>query len=394
MLLHWTGGKEGQMQESPNVFELLEELRKRTGKTSHSYKELSDCLDRKARQKGIAVFGQFELTPLCNFSCRMCYVHLEADQLAGQKVLPVETWKDLMRQACEAGMIHVTLTGGECLAYPGFDELFLYLQSQGCDVSILTNGFLLDDRRIEFFRQHKAAMIQVTLYGPNDDVYERVTGHRAFSTVLENVRKAIEAGLKVNLNVTPNRYLGEDALETLRISKSITDRVTVNAVIFPPREETGRSKQQDQPELDQFIRIQKLLCELNGREIKEIEAEKLPPAGGPRHECDQCGLQCGGARSGFVINWKGEMTPCNRLDRIRAYPLRDGFREAWSRLNREANNWPRVPECEGCAYKDVCFHCAANVLLYGEPGKQPTALCELTKYYVQHGLRQIPECEE
>ena len=125
--------------------QFLKELREENGKQIWRYSSFARYLDRKAREKGIPLTGQFELTPLCNFSCKMCYVHLNAEQMNGQKVLTVETWKDLMHQAWEAGMMHVTLSGGECLTYPGFDELYLYLQSLGCDVTVLTNAFLLDE---------------------------------------------------------------------------------------------------------------------------------------------------------------------------------------------------------------------------------------------------------
>ncbi len=382
------------MSEPVNGFEFLEKLRKSNGKQMQDFRSLSRYMDEKAREKGVPLFGQFELTPLCNFSCKMCYVHLETDQLAGHEIMPVEKWKDLMHQAWEAGMISVTLTGGECLAYPGFDELFLYLHSLGCRVAILTNAYLLDDRRIEFFQKHMPNLIQITLYGWNDDVYERVTGRRAFSVVAENARKAVEAGLPVSLTVTPSRFLGEDVLETIRAGRKITKAVSTNSCIFTPREETGRSQQRDDPDPDDYIRIYKLLNELQGRETKGINPDRLPPIGGPSHECDQCGLVCGGGRSGFVIDWKGTLIPCNRLSMIHAYPLKEGFKEAWKRVNREANNWPRVPECEGCAYRGVCNNCAATMLEFADPGKQPVKMCEQVKYYVQHGVMHIPDCEE
>ena len=382
------------MAEPSNAFDYLKQLRKQNGKEMQNYISLSRYLEDKAREKGVPVFGQFELTPLCNFSCKMCYVHLNADQLAGREILPVDTWKKLMRQAWDAGMIHVTLSGGECLTYPGFDELFLYLHSLGCDVAILTNGYLLDDNRIEFFKQHMVTQIQISLYGWNDDVYERVTGKRAFHTVIENARKAIEAGLPVKLITTPNRFLGEDVMETVRLGKSIQNSFSINSAVFPPREETGRSQQRDNPDTDQYIRIYKLLNELNGRETKEIDAEKLPPVGGPSHICDECGLLCGGGRSGFAVDWKGTMFPCNRLDMLKAYPLEVGFKEAWAYINQKVNNWPRVPECEGCVYRKVCMNCAGEMLQYTEPGKQPKELCEMMRYYVQHGIMRIPECEE
>ena len=380
------------MDEPVNGFDYLRQLREKNGKKTQNYRDLSRYLDFRAREKRVPIHGQFELTPLCNLSCKMCYVHLDPHQLNGRSVLPVETWKDLMYQAWSAGMIHVTLTGGECLVYPGFEELFLYLHGLGCDVSILTNGVLLDDRRIAFFKEHTPARIQITLYGWNDDVYERVTGRRAFRTVEENARKAIMAGLPVSLNVTPNNFLGEDVLETVRFAKSLAKGVTVNSAIFTPQEDTGRSAQRDDPEQELYLRIYQLIDELDGTEIRKIDESRLPPVGGS-HECAECGLRCGGGRSSFVMNWKGEMLACNRMNMIHADALKDGFTAAWAKVNGEANSWPRVPECEECPYYQVCNNCMGNVLQYAEPGKQPVKLCEQTLYFVKNGVRHIPECE-
>ena len=334
------------MQEPSSALQHLKELRQENGRRIWRLSSFNQYLDAKARQMGVPLTGQFELTPLCNFSCKMCYVHLDVGQLNGKALLSVETWKDLIHQAWEAGMMHVTLSGGECLTYPGFDDLYLYVQSLGCDVSILTNGYLLDDRRIEFFRQHKPAMIQISLYGSDDDAYERVTGVRAFGRVAENVQKAIEAGFNVRLVLTPSTYMGEDALETLRFARSITPNVIINSTVFAPREETGRSQQRDNPDADFFVKLFRLSYELDGRETKEIDPAKLPPVGGTSHECDKCGLLCGGARSGFVVDWKGNLMPCNSLDMIRADLLKDGFREGWKQIHQAVAEWPLVPECQ------------------------------------------------
>ena len=39
---------------------------------------LSTYLHAKACRSGTPLAGNFELTPRCNFECRMCYVHLSA----------------------------------------------------------------------------------------------------------------------------------------------------------------------------------------------------------------------------------------------------------------------------------------------------------------------------
>ncbi len=381
------------MLESTEAIQFLEELRNENGNRIWSLKSFNRYLDLKAREMGVPLTGQFELTPLCNLNCKMCYVHLDSDQMKGQTLLPVDTWKTIMHQAWEAGMVHVTLSGGECLTYPGFDELYLYLQDLGCDITILTNGFLLDEKRISFFRQHKPAMIQISLYGWNDDVYERVTGKRAFTTVAENIRKAIDAGFYIKLAVSPSKYLGEDVLETIRAAKCLTTEVLINSTMFPPREETGRSEQQDNVSMDLIVRIFRLMRELDGLETKEIDSKVLPPAGGPSHECNQCGLLCGGGRSGFVVDWKGNLLPCNGLEMVRAPILKDGFKEAWRKIHQKVTNWPRVPECQGCVYFNVCHRCTGIMSLYAEPGKQPVKMCEQIRYLVQHGTMYIPECE-
>ncbi len=47
-------------------------------------------MDVRARKRGIPLKGTFEITPLCNLDCRMCYVHLNKEQLCGQKPLPAD----------------------------------------------------------------------------------------------------------------------------------------------------------------------------------------------------------------------------------------------------------------------------------------------------------------
>ncbi len=381
------------MNRSENEPSFSDEKRKETEQHNPGFRELEKELDQKARKKGIPIDGKFELTPLCNFDCRMCYVHLNENQLNGNSVLSVETWKNLMHQAWEAGMISAGLSGGECLVYPGFNELYLYLHSLGCKVGVMTNGFLLDEKRICFFQEHMPSGIQVTLYGWNDDVYERVTGKRAFTTVKNNIRNAIDAKIPVNLSITPSIYLGEDLLETVRVAKEMCRSVTINNCFMYPREETGRSGQWDDVDTDLYIRALQYAQELDGRAATPISEEKLPPYGGPCHETSECGFLCGGGRSGFAIDWKGTMMPCVNFQQIRGYPLKDGFAAAWSKVNYEANHWPRIPECDGCAYETVCNHCASNALQYAEPGKVPTAICERTREMVRNGVFRLPECE-
>ena len=56
---------------------------------------------------------QFELTPRCNFDCKMCYVHNQDSNKLKSKELSTDQWKSIMDDAFSNGMMFETLTGGK-----------------------------------------------------------------------------------------------------------------------------------------------------------------------------------------------------------------------------------------------------------------------------------------
>ena len=255
----------------------------------------------------------------------------------------------------------------------------------------MTNGVLLDEKRLRFFGDNPPALIQITLYGNSEDAYDRVTGRRVFRKVLQNIRLIREAGLPLELSVTPNRFLGEDVFETIRLAHSLSKTVFINTSLFTPPDEPWRTGESDDLDLEFYTRILCFYRELQGLPLQECPEDELPEPGGPYRDCAECGLTCGGGRSGFVLDWRGEMRICNRMD-VRSFPLRDGFPQAWHEINRVANNWPRIPECRDCPYEPFCDRCAANLLKFAPPGQLPSAFCHRIKYWVSKGLLPSPQC--
>lgn len=83
---------------------------------------LTEKLYQKAEKNKIPLHGTFELSPICNFSCRMCYVRKTAKEIAasGRKMMTLEQWIHLGQKARDAGMLYLLLTGGEPLLWPDF----------------------------------------------------------------------------------------------------------------------------------------------------------------------------------------------------------------------------------------------------------------------------------
>ena len=380
------------MDEASNAFEYIRTLELQHQKKKPTFSDLMDYLDIKARKEGIPLYGQFELTPLCNFDCKMCYTHLTREQMGDRELLSTEQWKKIIHDAWNAGMMSANLTGGECLTYPGFEEIYLYLRELGCEIVVLSNGALMDEKWIAFFQKHRPRMIQITLYGGDEETYYRVTGHRHFDKVIRHIKMAIEAKLPVAIAITPNKYMDEGIFQTIKLAKELGIYYNISGILTDPKEETGRSGQDHNLPVDGHVQILVYRNQLEGIETIPIPPEKLPPPGGPYHEWQGCGLTCKAGQSCFTVEWDGKLYACGSIREIWAEPVRIGFENAWNHVRQEALKYPVVPECIDCPYESVCTNCAAIKTQYAGKGRRPLLLCKQTQFLVQQGVMRIPDC--
>ena len=351
----------------------------------HRYQAVRRYLDAKARKKGVPLNGTFELTPLCNLDCKMCYVHLNKEQMKGASLLSVEQWKSIIDQAIGGGMMYARLTGGECLTYPGFREIYLHLRSRGIETAILSNGVLMDEDMVAFLKENKPAAIQITLYGASEESYERVTGHRRFATVMENIHRIQDAGIPLSVVTTPNEFM-TDGEEIVKLLHDLGMPMIINAGLMTPRKETGRVLHNSN--LDTYIAMIKLRRKLLGSELEDIlDPEELPDVGG--NDGAAFGVRCGAGMSGFAVDWRGCMKPCNCFPATAENVLKLGFADAWRRTHNTAAHYPRPVECEGCKYHDVCKHCVAEHAAGAPCGHANPNICAWGQRMVADGLRKL-----
>ena len=372
--------------EAKSLRELLRQLDEEGITDYRRYDAVRRYLGFKAREKNVPISGTFELTPLCNLDCKMCYVHLHKDQMHGASLLSVDTWKDIMSQAIDAGMMYARLTGGECLTYPGFRELYLFLLERGIETSILSNGVAMNADMVAFLKQHPPAGIQVTVYGASEDAYEAVTGHRLFHQVMDNLKNLREAGIPLSIAVTPSAFM-TDGTDLVQMLHDEGFNFSINSGLMAPREETGRETAD--ADIDTYVSMLKLWRTLMGNDIEpECDPDSLPdPASsGPSEK----GVRCGAGRSAFSVDWQGQMRPCNTFPCEPANVLTLGFAESWQRINQIALNFPRPAECEGCYYKDVCKFCVSEHASGAPIGHASPLICQWGRRMVAEGLSKVP----
>ena len=349
-------------------------------------------MEYKARMKAVPLRGTFELTPLCNLDCKMCYVHLTRRQLTRQlgSMLTGKQWCDIIRQAVEMGMMEATLTGGEALLHPDFDEILLFMEENHVGVNLKTNGLLLTEERVAFLKLHHLSSVQITLYGSDDETYEQVSGRRCFATVRDAIERVRNAGIPLEVIVTPNRYGWGNLEKLVRFVDSLGVQYSVNPGLIKPLEETGRSDDDHDLTLDQYIQLNKLMAELKGATLIPQCMEDIPRTGGTVSERVE-GMQCAAGRSVFSVTWSGRIHACRMLEKISLDGLSIPFAEAWQKINEAVKVYPFPRECVGCEFAMVCPLCVIQHEYGAEPGHANPAICQRALRMAAEGFYTIKE---
>lgn len=318
----------------------------------------------------------------------MCYVHRpEEDRRVSGKLLPASFWLEAASQAAEAGMLVLSLTGGETLTYPHLDELMEGLSGLGLLISFNTNGTLVDEKRADWFLKHPPAKINISLYGASDGTYERLTGMAdGFARVSRGVELLQAAGLNVYLNavLTPenvgelpqmHRWAAEHALALHAAS-----------YIFPARGRAGCAAQTHRlsPQLAAEAACFDRAITLGPGRFRQSAASTawLLDQMERVERWEPGRLDCRAGVCSFAVTWDGKMQPCVLFDAIRVPLTQVPFPQAWRQLG-EAVAAVDVPDkCAQCRQKELCPVCKAAV--YQETGghcQAPEYLCGYTGHY-------------
>ena len=340
-----------------------------------SWDRYRETLRERARAAGTPLTGTFELTPLCNFRCRMCYVRLTPEQVARSGGLhPAEEWLDVARGAQEMGLYRVTLTGGEPLLRPDFPQIYEGLTDQGLLVSLLSNASLIDGDVFELLRRRPPTNMRFTLYGTSNETYERLCGvPHGFDLVMRSLRRMSDAGMSYSLAFTETTENIGELDEARRVAESLG--VGITAATSLVRAVRGAASEADE-----------LRVPLEERPDYCGEDPEEPPApllSRPLGERDAFAM-CGPYRSGFFLQWNGDLEVCGFMSWCKSRPFEVGFRAAWEDLLERLASI-RVPKkCQTCELARFCSACPG--IRYTETGRPdgiPERLCENARLWKQ-----------
>lgn len=354
-----------------------------------SYKQWQTELVLSAKKKRIPIVGQYELTARCNLDCKMCYIHNANSNALRARELSTETWIRIFDEAYDMGLMFATLTGGECLLRQDFKELYLHLWKKRVRVTIFTNGTLIDDEYVDFFKKYPPEKIRISLYGSSEAAYRKVTGHEGFQKAISAYHKLTTAKIPVGIAVTPSSYMKDDFM-------NIRHFCLENGIQCPPAN-FFLTKNRDDPDKDdhnltieEIVSLATAEAQLNG---------ELTPVSNTPEPCGSCteapvGILCNAGHGALLVSWDGKMHPCVSLPEGRASLLEMSYAEAWEETKAMVDKMLRGAECVGCPYDAVCPKCPVMRLTSLHSGHCNPAVCELTRKLVAAGVKKLDQAEQ
>ena len=331
--------------------------------------QLIRYLKEKQTERVMPFSVTFELTPMCNFRCKMCYIRLDQDQLkASGSMLPAVEWIKIAREAMNAGVYKITFTGGEVFTHPDFQTIYETVFDLGFHISIISNGYLIDENQLMWLQKRKPDFIKITLYGASDETYKKVCGiDQGFSRVTSNIRKIREKDIMVVTCMTVIEDNSEDIEKVKGWAESENLKFVYSKVI---RKKNGNARSNPESVRLPFVYD------------SSLESTDVPHTTDlfPRRN-DSPFENCIGYHNACIISWNGIVHGCNFINTItvdiKGRAFLDCFKELWAKLDMIR----RPKQCVDCKYLRFCNPCPGK--LEGESGDPETIseyVCNLAKW--------------
>ena len=167
----------------------------------HSGKLPSHLLQFSKDKRPVVVWNA---TRRCNLKCVQCYAHAKGMDYDNE--MSTRQGKDLIDDLARFGVPVILFSGGEPLVRKDLPELAEYAVAKGMRAVISTNGTLISAKTARILKDIGLSYVGISLDGMQkiNDRFRGVKG--AFQSALQGIRNCQDAGIKVGLRFTVNKF--------------------------------------------------------------------------------------------------------------------------------------------------------------------------------------------
>lgn len=161
----------------------------------------SHLLQFSSDKKPVVVWN---VTRQCNLKCIHCYAHAKSTPVDDE--LSTADGIKLIDDLSQFGTPVILFSGGEPLMRKDLPELAGYAVKKGMRAVISTNGTLISEQTAKILKEVGLSYVGISLDGM-EEINDRFRGVKgAFNQAMEGIRNCMNAGIKVGLRFTVNKY--------------------------------------------------------------------------------------------------------------------------------------------------------------------------------------------
>lgn len=147
-----------------------------------------------------------EITDKCNFNCEWCYMGCRVTKVG--KCMTKHTFSMILHILQNAGIIQVTLGGGEPLIHPNLIEFVSLVKQKNMIVHIISNGWFIDEPMAIKLGNAGADQVQMNIDSVNPEKHDAIRGikgsHARTLKAFQYIKKAGITGVCQTVLTTRN----------------------------------------------------------------------------------------------------------------------------------------------------------------------------------------------
>lgn len=336
-------------------------------------------ISNRALELGVPLSVQLDLTYRCNERCVHCYLdHEDHGEMTTTEI------KDLLDQLAQAGVLFLTLSGGEIMLRRDFFEILEHARALLFSVKLKTNAILIRENEARRLRSLGVHSIQISIYSHRPEIHDAIT------KVQGSLRRSVDAirflkseGLNVSIaNALMLQNIG-DYPGVKALGEELGVGVTMDPTITP-RMDGDRSLLAlglGHAELAKVFRDESL--------IGNAEEFCAPPPKVTEDDLDS--LPCSAGHTACYVSPYGEVYPCVQFPLPTGNVRKSKFLDIW-RHSPEFDEVRSIKlrdmtSCSQCAHGGTCTRCPGLAYMEGNMRGPSSQDCE--KSFARTGIPSV-----
>jgi radical SAM protein with 4Fe4S-binding SPASM domain len=333
-------------------------------------------VNAKAQALGVPISVHLDITYRCNERCEHCYLdHDDKGELSIAEI------KELLIQLAEAGVIFLTISGGEPLLRRDFFDIVAYARSLLFNVKLKSNAVMIREQEAQRLKNLGVEQVQISIYSHRPEVHDGITKlPGSLQRSIAAIRFLKSQGLKVTIANVLMRQNMDHHLGVHELARELGANYTLDPTITPMMDGNPSTLRLRAPT--------KILQEAfrDPAVVGNVEEFCAPPPAADDDVMD--GLPCSAGHTACYVSPYGDVYPCVQFPLPSGNVRRQRFIDIWKYSPQlkevRAIRARDLPTCSSCSHVASCTRCPGLAYMEGDMRGPSTADCE--KSFVRTGI--------